>query len=284
MDFFNIKPYVRHAERISENDFATDNFNASYDHILIYILSGNTKISVEKESYSLSQGNILFIKPGYFYSVTSNEKCEFICIHFDFGDENSIQKRFYIAPETKEEFKPGKICENEIINNEDCFNDIHFAEGFNNLEESFKQIVREFKKAEKYFDFRISCILISVLIEISRQAGINGISSQNVDDTGRSVLDYIHKNYHTNISVESLSEQFKFHSTYLNILVKKLTGYPIHKYIMVRRISKAIELLQYSDMRISEIAEKVGFPDASHFSKVFKQLMGKGPREFRKNV
>ena len=34
--------------------------------------------------------------------------------------------------------------------------------------------------------------------------------------------------------------------------------------------------------RISEIAEKVGFPDASHFSKVFKQLMGKGPREFRK--
>ena len=53
---------------------------------------------------------------------------------------------------------------------------------------------------------------------------------------------------------------------------------------MVRRISKAIELLQYSDMRISEIAEKVGFPDASHISKVFKQLMGKGPREFRKNV
>ncbi len=284
MEFFDIKPYVRHAERNKEIDIDGDGLRASYDHILLYVLSGKALITVENENYSLSQGNVLFIKPGCFYSFVSQDKFEFIGIHFDFGDENSIQKGFYIAPETKEKFNSKKICENEIITGEDCFNNVYFADGFNNLEESFKQIAREFNKAEKYFDFRISCILTSILIEISRQAQANENSYENIDDTGRAVLDYIHKNYVKNISIESLSKQFKFHSTYLNILVKKMTGYPIHKYIMVRRISKAIELLQYSDMRISEVAEKVGFPDASHFSKTFKQLMGKGPREFRKNV
>ena len=284
MEFFDIKPYVRHAERNKETDIAEHEPRASYDHILLYVLSGEALICIENENYNLSQGKVLFIKPGCFYSFVSHNKVEFIGIHFDFGDENSINKGFYIEPEPKEKFNPKKICENKIIKGEDCFNSIYFADGFNNLEENFKQIVREFNKSEKYFDFRISCILTSILIEISRQAQTNGNSIENTDDTGRAVLDYIHKNFDKNISVESLSEQFKFHSTYLNILVKKMTGYPIHKYIMVRRISKAIELLQYSDMRISEVAEKVGFPDASHFSKVFKQLMGKGPREFRKKV
>lgn len=283
MNFCDIKPYVRHVEKLSSNDFLRNEFMASYDHILLYTLSGSADICVNKQTYSLSQGTILIIKPGSLFSFTSQIKSEIISIHFDFGNENSIEKGFYIAPVAKEKFNPDKICEIYAIDDEGCFNNDHYAEGFSNMEETFKQILREFKKSEKYFDFRISCYMISVLIEISRRNATNTNSAHNTDDTGRAVLEYIHKNYNQNITVESLSEYFKFHSTYINILVKKLTGYPIHKYIMVRRISKAIELLQYTDMRISEIAEKVGIPDASHFSKVFKQIMGKGPREFRKN-
>lgn len=283
MNFYDIKPYVRHSEQLKAKDMMRNECLASYDHLILYALSGNTKVDISESSYELSQGNVLLIKPGSFFMILPDEKSEIISIHFDFGNKNSIEKGFYIAPAPKENFNPGKICENDSIHDESCFLTNYFGEGFNNMEESFKQIVREFNKSEKYFDLRISCHLTSILIEISRRAMINANSNSATDDTAREVLDYIHKNFNQNITVDSLVEKFKFHATYINILVKKLTGYSIHKYIMVRRISKAIELLQYSDMRISEIAEKVGFPDASHFSKVFKQLMGKGPREFRKN-
>ena len=283
MNFCDIKPYVRHAEKICIDDSNKSEFVASYDHIILYTLSGNATIYIDKQIYNLTRGTILIIKPGSFYAFSDESKSEIISIHFDWSNENSIERGFYLEPVSKEKFNPRKICETFTIDDEECFNVELFSEELTNMEETFKLILSEFNRAKKYFDFRVSCYLISVLIEISRRTkNIKTIVCTN-DDTGRAVLEYIHQNISQNISVENLSEQFKFHSTYINILVKKLTGYPIHKYIMVRRISKAIELLQYSDMRISEIAEKVGFPDASHFSKVFKQHMGKSPREFRKN-
>lgn len=283
MIFCDIKPYVRHAEKICIDEHAKSEYVASYDHIILYTLSGSADVYVDKQTYKLTRGTVLVIKPGSFYAFSSETRCETISIHFDWGSENSIERGFYLEPAGKEFFNPKKICGPVDIDDEECFSSELLAEEFTNMEETFKLILSEFNRAKKYFDFRISCYLISALIEISRRTKNIKTLVQSNDDTGRAVLEYIHQNISQNISVESLSEQFKFHSTYINILVKKLTGYPIHKYIMVRRISKAIELLQYSDMRISEIAEKVGFPDASHFSKVFKQLMGKSPREFRKN-
>lgn len=283
MNFCDIKPYIRYVEKISGDECLRLEPKASYDHIMLYGLDGYADVSINNIIYRVSRGDVLIIKPGSFYTIPTQDRSEAIAIHFDFGSENSVNKGFYLEPRAKADFNFEKICEPFTIDDEECFNSDILTKGLGNIEETFKQIHREFNKAEKYFDFRISGYTASVLIEILRRNSIAGDSHHNTDDAGRAVLDYIHNNINANITVEELSKQFKFHSTYINILVKKLTGYPVHKYIMVRRISKAIELLQYSDMRISEIAEKVGFPDASHFSKVFKQIMGKSPREFRKN-
>jgi len=268
MNFCDIKPYVRHVEKLRDDECIRLEPKAAYDHIMLYGLAGYTDVSINSIIYRVSRGDVLIIKPGSFYTIPTQSGCEAIAIHFDFGNENSINKGFYLEPRPKENFNFEKICEPFTIDDEDCFNSESLTKGLGNMEETFKQILREFNKSEKYFDFRISVYTTSALIEILRRNSVANDSQRSADETGRNVLDYIHSNINTNITVEELSEQFKFHSTYINILVKKLTGYPVHKYIMVRRISKAIELLQYSDMRISEIAEKVGFPDASHFSKV----------------
>ena len=65
--------------------------------------------------------------------------------------------------------------------------------------------------------------------------------------------------------------------------MKNKTGYSIHQYILLNRISKSIEYLQNSNMHIYEIAEKVGFSDPCHFTKCFKQIMGDNPKKFRVN-
>ena len=53
------------------------------------------------------------------------------------------------------------------------------------------------------------------------------------------------------------------------------------QYITKLRIDKSKELLNGTDLQVSEIAFKVGFESASYFNKVFKKITGKTPKDFR---
>ena len=57
---------------------------------------------------------------------------------------------------------------------------------------------------------------------------------------------------------------------------------PTGRYRAGRRIETACDLLQYTTMTGAQIAERLGFSDEYHFSKRFKELRGKSPRQFRR--
>lgn len=69
---------------------------------------------------------------------------------------------------------------------------------------------------------------------------------------------------------------------YLSNLFKKETGTGLTNYVAQLRIEEAKLLLQRSRLRMTEIAERVGFDNSSYFTVVFKQMTGESPREFRK--
>jgi two-component system response regulator YesN len=49
-------------------------------------------------------------------------------------------------------------------------------------------------------------------------------------------------------------------------------------------MDEAEKLFLSSDLKIYEIAEKVGFTDYRHFSEVFKKKFGVSPRDYKKNI
>src|SRR6266567_5355812 len=73
-----------------------------------------------------------------------------------------------------------------------------------------------------------------------------------------------------NISPNHLSDKFK-----------EVTGVNFVDYIARTRTEKAHELLDNSNLRISEIAFAVGFQSLSQFNRVFKKLTRKSPTQFR---
>ena len=73
-----------------------------------------------------------------------------------------------------------------------------------------------------------------------------------------------------NISPNHLSDKFK-----------EVTGVNFVDYIAQTRTEKARELLDNSNLRISEIAFAVGFQSLSQFNRVFKKLTGKSPSAYR---
>ena len=69
--------------------------------------------------------------------------------------------------------------------------------------------------------------------------------------------------------------------SWLNQLVRKETTKNLTEHLRGRLILESKRLLAHSDLNISEIAYQLGFDDASYFTRLFRQVEGSSPREFR---
>lgn len=83
-------------------------------------------------------------------------------------------------------------------------------------------------------------------------------------------------------SLKSLASDLGFSPTYLSSLIKKELGLPFQDYLVRERVKQAKLLLLTTDLKIYEIAEKVGFEDMNYFTQRFKQIAGVTPRQFKK--
>ena len=95
-------------------------------------------------------------------------------------------------------------------------------------------------------------------------------------------VEFIRKNYRSEISLGDLSDYAEVSPNYLCSLFKKEVGMNINKYVMEYRIKKAKLLLLTTNMKSYEIAVETGFANESYFSRSFKKMTGVSPSEFRR--
>ena len=86
----------------------------------------------------------------------------------------------------------------------------------------------------------------------------------------RKVQDHILDNISKNITLHELSDLVSISPSYLCRVFKQCTGATVFQYLLDTRIRLASDDLVSSGMTLAEIAEKYGFYDQFHFSKVFK--------------
>lgn len=94
------------------------------------------------------------------------------------------------------------------------------------------------------------------------------------------VLDYVEKNYSSEISLEDCAERFNCSYTYLSRAFKQETGMRFVEYVNQCRLKKAKSLLIRNAFSMKEIVEKAGFRNYNYFFKVFKESEGITPSEF----
>ena len=94
-------------------------------------------------------------------------------------------------------------------------------------------------------------------------------------------MEIIAQNYITDLSLDFLASQLNITKNYLCHIFKKETGISIIQYITQLRINHAKHLLLHTSLKISEIAESVGYQDSSYFAMQFKNLCGVTPLQFR---
>jgi YesN/AraC family two-component response regulator len=70
--------------------------------------------------------------------------------------------------------------------------------------------------------------------------------------------------------------------SYFSKLFKQRTRVNFSDYLTMKRMETAVTLLEETSLRISEIAERLGYADLAYFSNIFKKSMGRAPSEYRK--
>lgn len=105
---------------------------------------------------------------------------------------------------------------------------------------------------------------------------LNGITKY-YDYTGF-IKEYVKENYMNEISFLDLAKVCHVSRSHLSALFKKEVGCSFPEYLVNFRIHKAAKLLKEENLRVSEVAELVGYQDVAHFSKIFKKYMGVSPK------
>lgn len=83
-------------------------------------------------------------------------------------------------------------------------------------------------------------------------------------------------------SLQDAADSVNLSEQYLSKIFRKEMGITFIDYLTTVRIRKAVELFQDSELKVYEIAEKVGYSTQHYFSNVFKKKLGVSPAEYRK--
>jgi AraC-like DNA-binding protein len=98
------------------------------------------------------------------------------------------------------------------------------------------------------------------------------------------VVRYVRENLTRHITMTDAAAAVHLSPIHLAHLLKKETGKTFTSLVTERRMEKAQELLVHTTMRISKIADAVGFEDEAYFTRRFKQRFKTTPRAYRSKV
>ncbi len=100
----------------------------------------------------------------------------------------------------------------------------------------------------------------------------------------RNARQYIEENYgDSDLSVEGLAGLLYINPSYLRAVFKKSIGMTVGEYIIHVRMTRSKELIGGA-LRLSDVAEQVGFTDPGYFSKSFRKFFGLSPSEYENGM
>jgi len=111
-----------------------------------------------------------------------------------------------------------------------------------------------------------------------------GGTDKHRDETVLQIQIWLQDNYEKEIILSNIAEEFDMSVRSFNRRFKLAVGKSPLQYLQEIRMATTRELLQGSNLSISEIAYKVGYQDLGHFSMLFKKLYHATPQDYRTTV
>ncbi|WP_316794208.1 AraC family transcriptional regulator [Pedobacter frigoris] len=247
---------------------------------LIFIEEGAGSHLLNEMDYTYKKGDVFLLTPDDAHEFVIEEKTVFTYVKFTeqvFLEKLSTKKRSQWEEALKNILASNQINQGNIIC--DPQDNAHvFA--------ILKVLLYEFQnklpfKSEAVLElFGSLMVLITRNLNTNRPIDLGGIDKET--EKLNNILAYarIHAFDQEKSLIPYIAAHFLMSPNYISIYVKKHTGLSLQQQIIHFKLKTAEKLLKQKRLNINEIAERLGFTDASHFNKTFKKYLGKNPSAF----
>ena len=242
---------------------------------IIYVRSGFLTVSISGESYIGKTGEAFVVSPGNLHLMGSQTgTVDYYTFLFplkyisfrtdDMLDEKLLEPlnsgHLMICPRVKDTAK--ELCEQLI--------EIYEAK----KDESESKITTQ---------VRTKIILLQFILEMWKKGFVieNDTSGRNTIE--KEMVSYIQQNFTGKISLREFGEQFHLSEKYISRYFKEHFHITLSQYVTYLRLEHAKQLLQDTDIPVTDVAIQSGYQNVSYFIRSFQKAYAVSPLKYRKN-
>lgn len=242
---------------------------------IIYVRSGFLTVSISGESYIGKTGEAFVVSPGNLHLMGSQSgTVDYYTFLFplkyisfrtdDMLDEKLLEPlnsgHLMICPRVKDTAK--ELCE-QLIEIYEAKND-----------ESVSKITTQ---------VRTKIILLQFIIEMWKKGFVieNDTSGRNTVE--KEMVSYIQQNFTGKISLREFGEQFHLSEKYISRYFKEHFHITLSQYVTYLRLEHAKQLLQDTDIPVTDVAMQSGYQNVNYFIRSFQKAYAVSPLKYRKN-
>ena len=229
------------------------------DYFLVhFVFSGKGRLEINGKTYAVSKGQGFFIPMGSPATYIADDKEPWFYGWVGFSGESSNQQ----------------IALRGLSNDKIIFD-------FSDTEKvlaSLKEMVSCYGNEGNGF------LAISKLFELFSMINPEHDASSLQSGIINEVILDIENNYAVEVSVEGLSKKHNISRSQLFRLFKTKLNISPQQYIKHYRINHAADLLRRTELTIGQVMEQSGFSNISNFSRQFKSVYGRSPKDFREYI
>lgn len=224
---------------------------------LVYTFHGHGMLHCDHRTYRLKPGSFFLIDcnaPHYFYA-DDPEGWGYSMIHF------TGQAMTYLFP--------------YVTRRSHCFSDLADSRAHRRYEKIFALS----KEMPEDYDFQFHCLMTQILSELASSRPT--AEQADLPRWLTAVQAYITENYNQSLRLGDLAQMSYLSPSRFSHRFKETLGVSPIEYQYRLRISRACELLRYSEYTIQQIATMVGFPNENNFYTKFRAVTGQTPGQYR---
>ncbi len=232
-------------------------------HILIYCIDGKGRFRIKKKNYSINPSEYFIIpaNTAHTYTADENDPWTIYWIHFKGNNSGAIVDLLFK--------QSGNSYKGFIQYNEHRIG--LFGQMYTHLERGY---------SSDNLLYANMC-LWHYLTSFAFSDKFNNSEKPAALSTVELSIEYMRNQIDEMLTLENIAHAVNLSPSYFSFLFKKETGFAPIEYFHHLKIQKACQFLLFTQLRIKEIAYKLGIEDPYYFSRMFTKIMGVSPNEYR---
>ena len=242
---------------------------------IIYVRSGFLTVSISGESYIGKTGEAFVVSPGN--------------LHLMGSQTGTVDYYTFLFPLKYISFRTDDMLDEKLLEPLNSGHLMICPRVKDTAKELCEQLIKIYEAKKDESESKITTqvgtkiILLQFILEMWKKGFVieNDTSGRNTVE--KEMVSYIQQNFTGKISLKEFGEQFHLSEKYISRYFKEHFHITLSQYVTYLRLEHAKQLLQDTDIPVTDVAMQSGYQNVSYFIRSFQKAYAVSPLKYRKN-